>query len=308
MKILVTGGAGFIGSHVVDFLVERGDDVVVVDNLSTGKKENLNPKALFYKLDINSEVLEEIFKGSIEIVIHLAAQVSVSKSQENPAQDAFVNINGSLNLINFTKKYGVEKFIYINSAAIFGDPHYLPIYEHHPRNPKANYGISKKVVEDYLKLSKINYVSLRLANVYGPRQIAEAEGGVVAIFSKAVINGETVFIHGDGEQTRDFIFVTDAAKAIICAMDSGRGCFNIGTGRKTTINELIKIIKSICPSEIHEQEAPVRGGDIHDSFFEVGKAREFLEWEAETSLKDGLKETIDYERNKTKNIRSNLRL
>ncbi|HLC52221.1 MAG TPA: NAD-dependent epimerase/dehydratase family protein [Candidatus Nanoarchaeia archaeon] len=299
MKILVTGGAGFIGSHVVDTLIRRGDTVVVVDNLSTGKESNINPNAEFYKLDINSGILEEIFKGGIDVVIHLAAQVSVTRSLENPSYDALVNINGSLNLINLAKKYGVDKFIYINSAAIFGDPQYLPIDENHPKNPKANYGLSKSVVEDYLRIAKINFVSLRLANVYGPRQTAQGEGGVIAIFSQAFANRKPIYIHGDGEQTRDFIFVKDVARAVICAIENGLGCFNIGTGKKITLNGLIKIIHAVCGYEVEKKKAPVRDGDIRESVLGISKARDILKWEAEISLEQGLLETIDYERNKT---------
>jgi UDP-glucose 4-epimerase len=293
MKILVTGGAGFIGSHVVDKLIEKGDEVFVIDNLSTGKEENLNSEAEFYKVDVNSEILEEVFKIEFDAVIHLAAQASVGKSIKDPLHDAKTNILGSLNLIELSKKYGVEKFVYINSAAIFGNPEKLPIDEEHVREPLSNYGISKNVVEDYLRVSGLKFISLRLANVYGPRQIAEAEGGVIAIFTDNVVSGKESLIRGDGEQTRDFVFVKDVANAIICAIENGEGCLNIGTGEKITINELYKEMANLADCNLEAKHIEERKGDIKESVFQISKAKEVLKWEAETSLQKGLRETID---------------
>src|SRR3989344_1897374 len=303
MKILVTGGAGFIGSQVVDALINRDEEVIIIDNLSTGSEKNINSKAIFYRLDINSGVVEEIFKAGIDIVIHLAAQISVPLSLKDSVSDARSNIMGSLNLIELAKNYQVQKFIYINSAAIFGSPQYLPLDEEHARNPESNYGISKNVVEQYLKISGLNYVSLRLANVYGPRQISGGEGGVISIFINNLLTNSASTIEGDGTQTRDFIFVKDVVNAILCAMEKGdKECFNIGSGQRISINELFNRLSQLTNTAVKPRFAKRRAGDIAHSVFKIDKAREKLEWEPETELEAGLLETMKYGQEKFKKL------
>ena len=303
MKILVTGGAGFIGSQVVDALINRDEEVIIIDNLSTGSEKNINSKAIFYRLDINSGVVEEIFKAGIDIVIHLAAQISVPLSLKDSVSDARSNIMGSLNLIELAKNYQVQKFIYINSAAIFGSPQYLPLDEEHARNPESNYGISKNVVEQYLKISGLNYVSLRLANVYGPRQISGGEGGGISIFINNLLTNSASTIEGDGTQTRDFIFVKDVVNAILCAMEKGdKECFNIGSGQRISINELFNRLSQLTNTAVKPRFAKRRAGDIAHSVFKIDKALEKLEWGPETELEAGLLETMKYGQEKFKKL------
>jgi UDP-glucose 4-epimerase len=297
MHVLVTGGAGFIGSHVVDSLVENGQKVTIVDDLSTGKKKNINQNAKFYQIDINSNIIEDIFKNKVDFVIHLAAQVSVPQSFENPSHDAKANINGSLNLISLAKKYNIKKFIYINSAAIFGEPEYLPIDEIHPQNLKSYYAISKSVVEKYLEISELNFVSLRLANVYGPRQSYHSEGGVVANFVNNIKENKKIIIHGNGEQTRDFIFVKDVVNAIISSLDKGnKDYFNIGTGKETSINDLVKLLVKITGYNGDINTEKKRDGDIKRSVFSTKKAGILLKWRSSIELKNGLINTIEHEK------------
>jgi UDP-glucose 4-epimerase len=225
MKILVTGGAGFIGSHVVDAYLELGHEVVVVDNLSSGSIENLNPKAKFYKMDIRDSDIEDLFKNEKpDIVNHHAAQMDVRKSVEDPIYDADVNIIGSLNLLQNCIRYGVKKFIFASTGgAIYGEQDYFPADEEHPTRPLSPYGVAKLTVEKYLYFYKevhgLNYVVLRYANIYGPRQNPHGEAGVVAIFTSKMLKGEQPVINGDGFQTRDYTFVGDVVRANVLALN-----------------------------------------------------------------------------------------
>jgi len=304
--ILVTGGAGFIGSHLVDALIERGHRVVVIDNLSTGKKENINKKAKFYKIDVCSPKIGEIFKKEKpEIVFHLAAQINVRKSVENPLFDAKVNILGSLNVIqNFvqlrTSNIKHPTFIFASTGgAIYGDAKKIPTPENYPANPISPYGISKLAVENYLKFYKENFglkfISLRFSNVYGPRQDPKGEAGVVAIFIDKLLKGERPTIFGDGNQTRDFIFVEDAVSACLKAMEykGEKEIFNIGTGIETSINKLYEILSKLLKTKIKPKYALEKSGDLKRSCLDISLAKRELKWKPRYNLEKGLEKTIN---------------
>jgi len=301
MKALVTGGAGFIGSHLVDLLLNNKTDVIVVDNISTGKLENLSSKAKFHKIDICDEnMLNSIFSAECpDIVFHLAAQVDVIRSISEPQLDAEVNIIGSLNLLEMCRKHKVKKIIYSNSGgAGSGEPQYFPIDENHPIEPMSHYGVSKHTVEHYLKIYKdlygIEFTSLRYANIYGPRQDPFGEGGVVAIFSNKLLNHERPNIFGDGKQTRDFMFVKDIAMINLLCIDKADGqILNIGTGTETSVNDLFFMIRNIVDVDLEPVYCKERKGEIRKSVFDVRKMRELL-LNTTVDLKEGLKETIEF--------------
>jgi UDP-glucose 4-epimerase len=304
MNILVTGGAGFIGSHIVDKLIEKGEGVIVVDDLSTGKKEFVNEKAKFYNLDICSKKLSDIFKEEkdIEVVIHQAAQASVINSLEEPTFDANVNILGSLNLLECCRKFDVEKIIYASSGgAIYGEPKYLPMDETHSINPLSPYGASKYIAEIYIKLYQrlygLKFTNLRYANVYGPRQDPYGEAGVIAIFTNKLLKNERPTIFGDGEQTRDFVYVDDIAESNILSLEKGgdNKSFNIGTGEQTSVNKIFKLLRSITDrNNIEPIYGKERKGEVRHSSLDYGKAKGELNWEPKISLEEGLKRTVDY--------------
>ncbi|WP_226646945.1 NAD-dependent epimerase/dehydratase family protein [Mesobacillus subterraneus] len=301
MKVLVIGGAGFIGSHVVNALVDKGYETVVVDNLSSGKKDSLNPGAAFYSLNILDDGLGSIFeKERPDAVIHLAAQINVQKSIENSALDAEVNILGTLKILELCKKYGC-KLIYSSSAAVYGNPVYLPVDERHPVKPLSNYGISKYTPEMYISLYSqqydLDYTILRYANVYGAGQDAAGEGGVVSIFIKKMLNNESPVIFGNGEQTRDFIYVEDVAGANIAALERDcRGVFNISSNHELTINSLVEEINSLLNTKLAPIHKKFRTGDILHSCLNNQLAQKKLGWKPKFSLKEGLKKTIDSSR------------
>jgi len=302
MKILVTGGAGFIGSHIVDLLIQNNHDVIVVDSLLTGKDSNINPESKFYNADIRNKLdLDKIFiKENPEIVFHAAAQVDVQKATKDPYFDAQVNILGSLNVLELSKKYNVRKIIYSNSGgAGSGEPQYLPIDENHPIKPMSHYGASKHTVEHYLDIYRelygLKYTSLRYANIYGPRQDPYGEGGVVAIFSNKLLHNEQPKIFGDGNQTRDFMYVEDVAEAnLLCIDKADNNILNVGTGKETTINELFLKIKEITNSILEPIYTDRRLGDIYRSVFNIEKLKKELDYEPKTSLEEGLRKTIEY--------------
>jgi len=304
MKILVSGGAGFIGSYLVDRLIKDGHQVVVIDNLSTGKKENLNPKAKFYKVDIQSPKISQIFKKEKpEVVFHLAAQVDLRKSVENPIESAKVNILGSLNILENCQKFKIKKIIFSSTGgAIYGEAKIISTPEDYPANPLSPYGIEKLTIEKYLdyywKIFKIPYISLRLANVYGPRQNSKGEAGVIAIFCDKMLCGKQPIIYGLGCQTRDFVFVDDVAEANILAMKSKKvGIFNIGTGKETDIDTVFEKIKKLIGVKCKEIHAPAQLGEQKRSCLNYTKAKKELGWQPKYSLENGLKETINYFKN-----------
>jgi len=299
-RILVIGGAGFIGSHLVDALIDQGEKVIVIDNLSTGVFNQINKKAKFYKMDItNQEIIHVFEKERPEIVVHLAAQSKVDTSIHNPLLDANINILGTVNLLNASQKTLVKRFIYASSAAVYGIPEYLGIDEFHAINPRSFYGISKYTPEQYIKiysdLYDLDYMILRYSNVYGPRQSYFGEGGVVVNFLKKLLRGEQPIIYGNGEQTRDFIYVQDVIKANMLAIIFGKNkILNIGTGKRISINELftqIAKMTGIAQVPIYTKN---RVGDIKDSYFQIDLAKSVLGWQAKFTLEEGLAETIRY--------------
>ena len=302
MKILVTGGAGFIGSHVVDALIERGHEVAVVDDLSTGKREHVNPRARFYRLDIrDAQGLEEVFAAERpEIVNHQAARANVRESLEKPVLYAEVNVIGSLNLLELSRKYGVEKFIYASTGgAVYGEPEYLPADEAHPINPLDPYGASKHFVEHYLYLYSVNYglryTILRYPNVYGPRQDPYGEAGVVAIFTGQMLRGEQAVINGSGEQERDFVYVGDVVEANLQALDRGDGgIYNLGWGFGTSVNEIFARLKEITGYEKEAVHGPPKKGEVFKICLDATKARRELGWVPRISLDEGLRMTVEY--------------
>lgn len=303
-KVIVTGGAGFIGSHVVELLLQEKYEPIVVDNLHTGKKENIPSKVKLYEVDIvNKEALEKIFqREKPTYVIHLAAQTSIRVSLTDPERDAQTNVIGSLNILECSKKYGVKKIIYSASGGtVYGEVKKLPITEDYPMGIITNhYGVSKYCVEQYLKLYQylynLNYTILRLANVYGPRQDPNGEAGVIAIFMGQLMQDKQPLIFGDGEQTRDFIYVKDVAKIIVQSLKSKgkEGIFNVGTGKQTSINYLLKqIVKTMGKRSSPKYEAAIRG-ELRHSCLDNTKAKKELGWEPTVNMKEGLQETYGW--------------
>lgn len=295
MKILVTGGAGFIGSHVVDRYIELGHSVVVVDNLSTGRPEFVNKKARFYKLDIVSNELKDVFqKEKPEIVNHHAAQIDIRKSVEEPVFDAQTNILGSLNLIQNCIDSGVKKFIFASSGgAVYGEPEYLPVPETHRVQPISPYGVSKLTIENYLFAincyKELDYTILRYANVYGPRQNPLGEAGVCAIFLGKMRRGETCILYGYGEPIRDYVYVGDIVEANVSALTRGsRGIYNLGTGIGTSVKGVYEILKEMIGYKIEPEYKPLRQGELKRIYLDCAKAKKELGWAAAVSLRDGL--------------------
>lgn len=300
MKILVTGGAGFIGSNIVDKLISLGYKTVVVDNLSTGNKENINSNTKFYQLDITSPNMEDIFEQEeITHVIHHAAQIDVQHSIQDPLFDIKNNIMGTVNLLENCKDYGVKKIVYASSAAVYGEPDYLPVDEEHPIKAMSPYGISKHTPEHYIKMYKqlygLDYTILRYANVYGPRQDPKGEGGVISIFVDKMLSGEEPIIFGDGEQTRDFVYVGDIVEANIKALTKGDGeIINISCNTQDSVNDLYKTINGIMKTNLQAIYKEERKGDIRDSYLDNNKAKKVLNWFPAYDLREGLTYTIEY--------------
>ena len=299
-KVLVTGGAGFIASHIVDSLIERKHDVVVVDDLSRGNANYINPKAKFYQTDIRASNLNEIFsKERPEIVNHHAARTSVTHSLFEPLDDAEVNIMGTLNLLQNSQKWHVKKVIYASSGgAVYGEPLYLPCDEKHPINPLSPYGVSKYAAELYLKAyfnsCKLNYTILRYANVYGPRQIATGEAAVIAKFSFQMLRGLDVSINGTGDQERDFVYVRDIVRANILAMEQpDNQIYNLGTGKSVTVNRIFFLLKSLTHYSSQPRYIPEIKGEIFKTYLTAAKAKHELGWSPEIGLEDGLKITLN---------------
>ena len=299
MKILVTGGAGFIGSHVVDAYVELGHEVLIVDDLSTGRPRNLNPNARFHELDIRSpEVMALIVEERPDVINHHAAQIDVRKSVADPVDDLSRNIAGSVNLIEAARVAGIGKFIYVSSGgAIYGEPELLPCPEDHPIKPLSPYGVSKHTVEHYLELYAalygLRYTTLRYANVYGPRQDPHGEAGVVAIFTDRTLNGEPLTIYGDGSIERDFVYAGDVKRANVLALERGDGlAINIGTGVLTTVNEVFEQLRDATGYTRVPMYAAPKAGDLQRNSLSIELAARALSWTPETDFATGIALTV----------------
>jgi UDP-glucose 4-epimerase len=300
MKVLVTGGAGFIGSHVVDAYLEAGWDVTVIDNLSTGSRANVDARATFYTLDIRDPQLRDILSREQPAVVnHHAAQASVPVSLADPRLDAEVNILGALHLFDACRAAGVRRVVYASTGgALYGDPEQLPAGEDTPIRPLSPYGISKYVGEHYLRVlagAGMTWAVLRYSNVYGPRQDPTGEAGVVAIFTRAMLSGRTPTIFGDGAQTRDFVYVGDVARAnVIAATIEASGVANIATGRETSVNEVYRALAALTGVSAPASYAAPREGEVYRIVLDVGRARTWLGWTPSTPLADGLRRTVEW--------------
>lgn len=301
MKVMVTGGAGFIGSHLVDRLIQEGHEAVVVDNLSTGKRKHVNRAARLYKLDVQSPRLERVFrKERPSVLMHLAAQMDIRRSVEDPIFDAQSNILGTINVLEQAVRHGSRKVVFASSGgAIYGEQEVFPAPESHPTRPLSPYGISKLAGEFYLAYyqqhSGIQYVSLRYSNVYGPRQDPHGEAGVVAIFTQKMLSGEQPIVNGTGRQTRDFVFVEDVVDAHLAVMGKDvQGCYNVGVGEETSINELFGMLADLTKSGSKQVHGPAKKGEQARSVVDSTKLRQELGWEPRTPLSEGLSRTVEF--------------
>jgi len=303
-KSIVTGGAGFIGSHMADFLIKKGHKVVVIDNLKVGKRRNLNPRAKFYKKDIkNRKAIFEIFRRERpDYVFHYAAQIYVRYSVTNPVEDAEDNIIGGLNLIEASRKYKVKKLLFASSAAVYGEKCKVPMQEACPPNPVSPYGVAKFSFEKYLNcygsLAKdpLDYAVLRYANVYGPRQDSKGESGVIAIFTEKFLKKKQPIINGDGKNTRDYVYVGDVVNATWLALrkKTKNKVFNIGTGKETNVNQIFNKLKKFTGSKYKAKHGPAKAGEERRSALNSARARRELGWRPKVSLDKGLAQTVKW--------------
>ena len=303
MKVLVTGGAGFIGSHVVDVLIEAGHDVAIIDNLwahGGGRLENINPNARFYQIDIRDAALQQVFEEERpEAICHLAAQHSVKISTDDPAHDANVNIGGLINILQNATKCGVRKIIFSSSGATYGTVEKMPVDETVTQHPESPYGTTKMASEYYLRFWKnmygLDFTILRYGNVYGPRQDPLGEAGVIAIFSRQILLNKPVRIDWDGEQQKDYVYVRDVARANLLALENGSGeAYCIAYGEGTSVNALYRGLVNEIGHEVEIRRAPKRPGDIYLTYFDCSKANRELGWQAEVDLEEGLCLTVNY--------------
>ncbi len=300
MNVLVTGGAGFIGSHLVDTLIADGHSVAAVDILATGKREKVNPRATLYEIDIRSPALAAAFEAARpEVVFHVAAHASVSESVRDPMHDAEVNVLGTLNVLQQCAAYGVGRFVFSSTGgALYGEPERLPADEEHPVSPLSPYGASKAAAEAYVQthcaLSGIRYTILRYGNVYGPRQDPFGEAGVVAIFANAMMRGQPPTIFGDGSHERDYVYVDDVVRANVLALtQSEDGVYNIGTGEGTTVAQVFDALAGATDYGGSPEHAAERPGDVHRIYLDVRRAERGLGWRASVSLEEGIRCTVD---------------
>lgn len=301
MKILVTGGAGFIGSHVADALLDAGHDVHVMDDLSGGRRALVPEAATFHELDIRSDAAAQLVERErFEVLIHHAAQMDVRRSVADPRFDADVNVGGVLNLMEAGRRSGLQRVVFASTGgAIYGEPAYAPQDESHPLRPLSPYGITKRATELYLYYYEqqydIPYVSLRYANVYGPRQNPHGEAGVVAIFAQRMLDGKQPYIYGDGVQTRDFVFVGDVVRANVAALDLDQSAIiNIGTANETSVNTLFRTLRDMIDPSVEEVHAEGKPGEQQRSVLAYDRARTLLNWWPEVTLKQGLQQTVDW--------------
>ncbi len=316
-KVLVTGGAGFVGSHIVDLFINKGYNVVVVDDLSGGRKENINKQAHFYHLNINGPQLKDLIKSEKpEYICHQAAQVSVSYSIKHPKVDAQGNIMGLLNMLECACENNVRGIIFASSGGtVYGEPEKFPIKESYPLSPISPYGIAKMSSEYYLNFYYhyygLNYISLRYGNVYGPRQDPSGEAGVIAIFLHKMLNSEVPVINGDGEYIRDYVYVEDVANACLLGIKNmlklsklqtlkrkkynfNFNALNIGTGKGISVNQLFAYLQEVIDFSLKPKYGPPRPGDLRKNILECNLAKRFLGWEAQNDIKDGLRKTVEW--------------
>src|SRR5216684_2770619 len=301
MNILVTGGAGFIGSHIVDAYIEAGHDVFVIDVLDTGHLENVNPKARFYKMDVRDAKLRNLFAAQhFDVVNHHAARGNVRGSMEAPGIYADVNVIGGVNLLECSRKYGVKKFIYSSTGGcVYGEPRYLPADEAHPLCPRDPYGASKASFELYLPVYMMNYglkyTILRYPNVFGPRQDPLGEAGVVSIFIGQMLRDIQPVINGDGEQLRDYVFVSDVVRANVSVLESGDNeVFNLGWGKGISVNKIFDSLTEILHNEVPELHGPAKLGEVRQTFLNSEKVQRALGWSPMVPLEEGLKRTVEF--------------
>jgi len=307
MRIIITGGAGFIGSHIADAYLAAGHEVVVVDSLwahGGGRRDNLAERASFVHVDIRDAAIERVFRDfAPDIVSHHAAQHSVAISARDPQLDAQVNVLGLLNVLENSVKVGVKKVIFASSGATFGEPKTLPISEATPQMPESPYAITKMVSEHYLRFFKaqhgLDFTSLRYGNVYGPRQDPNGEAGVISIFIGRFLAKAGIKIFWDGEQTRDYVYVGDVAEANVRALERGSGsCYVIGTNRKTSVNEILRALVEVTGFDPPVERLPKRPGDVRDAQFDPSLAAQELGWIPSTTLLDGMRKTVEYFRDR----------
>jgi len=301
MKMLVTGGAGFIGSHIVDALIERGHDVTIIDNMITGQQENINPAATFIKMDIRDKGIKNVLaQHKIEIIFHQAAQLDVRKSVDDPIYDADVNILGTLNLLQAAAAAGAKKILFASTGgAIYGEQVEFPATESHPAWPASPYGVTKLACERYIhyfsEAHGIRYGLMRYANVYGPRQNAHGEAGVVAIFSDKLLDGDQPVINGDGTQSRDFVYVHDVVNANMLAMEHDQNdYFNVGTGVETDVNTVFRLLNRHSGANKEEIHMEAKAGEQMRSVLSYDKIKNTLGWTPKMKIDEGLKHTVDF--------------
>ena len=306
MKILVTGGAGFIASHITDAFITAGHHVAVVDDLSSGRRENLHPQARFYPLDVQAPGIAEVFERETpEVLCHHAAQMDVRRSVADPLFDARVNLLGLLNLMEHGRRHGLKRVLLASTGgAIYGEQVTFPAPETHATAPLSPYGVAKLASERYLFFYHatygISYAAMRYANVYGPRQNPHGEAGVVAIFAEKLLRGEQPVINGDGRQTRDYVYVGDLVRANLALLESDfTGALNLGTGVETDVNTIYRLLTRLCGSAAPERHGPAKSGEQLRSVLDSGLAQRLIGWRPQVSLEDGLRETVTFFRSRT---------
>ncbi len=301
MKYLITGGAGFIGSHLVDKLISQNHKVVIIDNLLTGKKENINPSAKFYKYDILDSRIKEVFeKEKPQVVFHFAAHIEARQSAEDPIFDAKTNVLGSLNILENCRNFGIKKIIFSSSGGeVYGDAKIIPTPESYEALPISPYGVAKLTVEkylySYLKMYDLNFVALRYGNIYGPRQNPYGEAGVIAIFLNKMLNKKQPLIHGNGKQTKDYVFINDVISATISASKKNiNGAINIATGKETSVLEIFNKLKKMTGFKGEKKHVPLPVIGFKRGALSIKMAKKTINWQPEYNLEKGLQETFHW--------------